>query len=180
MNQHKDLLYRQKYATYKKKMLARNELIMFSGRFCKKKKKKNVISTTTEKSWLPHPRQGLYAKFQWEKLQFLSLLTTILKALICWKLGQGPYGGALDPTRMMRARCAMPGLHTNFFSWWPDRATKIINYQFLVARTGNLVARKKKSEMNGGNIRLRMTLKINVGCRKWINGGNIRLLMTLK
>ena len=72
------------------------------------------------------------------------------------------------------------GLHTNFFSWWPDRATKIINYQLLVARTGNLVARKKKSEMNGGNIRLRMTLKINVGCRKWINGGNIRLLMTLK
>ena len=37
------------------------------------------------------------------------------------------------------------GLHTNFFSWWPDRATKIINYQFLVARTGNLVARRKKS-----------------------------------
>ena len=30
------------------------------------------------------------------------------------------------------------GLHTNFFSWWPDRATKIINNQFLVARTGNL------------------------------------------
>ena len=48
------------------------------------------------------------------------------------------------------------GLHTNLFSWWPDRATKIINYQFLVARTGNLVARKKKSEMNGGNIRLRI------------------------
>ena len=36
-----------------------------------------------------------------------------------------------------------PGLHTNFFSWWPDRATKIINYQFLVARARNLVARKK-------------------------------------
>ena len=53
-----------------------------------------------------------------------------------------------------------------FFSWWPDRATKIINYQFLVARTGNLVARKKKSEMNGSYIRLRMTLKINVGCWK--------------
>ena len=35
------------------------------------------------------------------------------------------------------------GLHTNFFSWWPDRATKIINYHFLVAQTGNLVARKK-------------------------------------
>ena len=27
------------------------------------------------------PRQGLYAKFQREKLQFLSLLTTILNAL---------------------------------------------------------------------------------------------------
>ena len=77
-----------------------------------------------------------------------------------------------------------PGLHTNFFSWWPDRATKIINYQFLVARTGNLVARKKKSEMNGGNIRLRMTLRINVGCLSLtseMNGSiNIRLLMTLK
>ena len=35
------------------------------------------------------------------------------------------------------------GLHTNFFSWWPDRATKIINYPFLVARTRNLVAPKK-------------------------------------
>ena len=39
--------------------------------------------------WLPHPRpltRALYAKLQREKLQFLSLLTTILKALICWKL----------------------------------------------------------------------------------------------
>ena len=37
--------------------------------------------------------------------------------------------------------------------------------------------------MNGGNIRLRMTLKINVGCLSLaseINGGNIRLRMTLK
>ena len=74
------------------------------------------------------------------------------------------------------------GLHTNFFSWWP----KMINYQFLVARTGNLVARrKKKLEMNGGNIRLRlrMTLNINVGCLSLaseMNDGNIRLRMTLK
>ena len=69
------------------------------------------------------------------------------------------------------------GLHTNFFSWWPDRATKIINYQFLVAR------RKKKSEMNGGNIRLRIMLKIIVGCLSLAsetNDGNIRLRMTLK
>ena len=37
--------------------------------------------------------------------------------------------------------------------------------------------------MNGGNIRLRMTLRINVGCLSLaseINGGNIRLRMTLK
>ena len=39
------------------------------------------------------------------------------------------------------------------------------------------------SEMNGANIRLRMTLKINVGCLSLaseMNGGNIRLRMTLK
>ena len=39
------------------------------------------------------------------------------------------------------------------------------------------------SEMNGGNIRLRMTLKLNVGClclASEMNGGNIRLRMTLK
>ena len=45
------------------------------------------------------------------------------------------------------------------------------------------MARKKKSEMNGGNIRLRVTLKINVGCLSLVsemNGGNIRLRVTLK
>ena len=39
------------------------------------------------------------------------------------------------------------------------------------------------SDMNGGNIRLRMTLKINVGCLSLaseINDGTIRLRMTLK
>ena len=38
-------------------------------------------------------------------------------------------------------------------------------------------------EMNGGNIRLCMTLKINVGClslASGMNGGNIRLCMPLK
>ena len=37
--------------------------------------------------------------------------------------------------------------------------------------------------MNYGNIRLRMTLRINVGCllvRSEMNGGNIRLRITLK
>ena len=37
--------------------------------------------------------------------------------------------------------------------------------------------------MNGGNIWLRMTLKVNVGClslESEMNGGNIRLRMTLK
>ena len=29
---------------------------------------------------------------------------------------------------------AMAGLDTNFYFWWPDRATKIINFYFLVAR----------------------------------------------
>ena len=40
-----------------------------------------------------------------------------------------------------------------------------------------------RSEINYGNIRLRMTLKQNVGClplRSEINYGNIRLRMTLK
>ena len=38
------------------------------------------------------------------------------------------------------------------------------------------------SDMNGGNIRLRMTVKINVGCLSLaseMNGGNIRPHMTL-
>ena len=38
-------------------------------------------------------------------------------------------------------------------------------------------------EMNYGNIRLRMTLRINVGClliRSEMNSGNIRLRITLK
>ena len=89
----------------------------------------------------------------------------------------------LDIVYVYNVSVYKPGLHTNFFSWWPDRATKIITYQFLVARTGNLVARKKKSEMNDGNIRLRMTLKINVGCLSLaseMNGGNIRVRMTLR
>ena len=37
--------------------------------------------------------------------------------------------------------------------------------------------------MNGGNIRLRMTLKLNVGCLSLvseINGGNIRFRITLE
>ena len=76
------------------------------------------------------------------------------------------------------------GLHTNFFSWWPSRATKIINDQFLVARIGNLVARKKEWEMNGCiNIRLRMTLIINAGCLSLaseMNDGIIRLCITLR
>ena len=72
--------------------------------------KNAMLSIITEKivTLHPEPRQGLYAKFQQEKWQFLSFLTTILKALICWKLEsfrelrplgprQEPYGGPLDP-----------------------------------------------------------------------------------
>ena len=46
-----------------------------------------------------------------------------------------------------------------------------------------MALKKKKSEINGGNIRLRMTQKINVGCLSLaseMNGGNIRLRVTLK
>ena len=120
MNQHKDLLYRQKYATYQlnnrtfstqnTKISARSlaiSYICFQVRIVKKKreKKKPYYQLLRKIWWLPHPRpptRALYAKLQLEKLQFLSLLTTILKALICWKLESfrglcplGPRPGAL-------------------------------------------------------------------------------------
>ena len=74
--------------------LARNQLqkIMFSGTYCKKKKGGGGESHTINyygksgDSRTPDPRpptRALYAKLQREKLHFLSLLTTILKALIC-------------------------------------------------------------------------------------------------
>ena len=100
MNQHKDLLYRQKYATYQlnnrtfstqnTKISARSlaiSYICFQVRIVKKKKGgggKPYYQLLRKIWWLPHPRpptRALYAK-----LHFLSLLTTILKALICWKL----------------------------------------------------------------------------------------------
>ena len=144
MNQHKDLLYRQKYATYQlnnrtfstqnTKISARSlaiSYIMFSGTYCKKKKKERLkkpyFQLLRKFWWLPHPRpptRALYAKLQLEKLQFLSLLTTILNALICWKLESfrglcplgprqelcpctppGPVRRPLDPTRMRRIAC---------------------------------------------------------------------------
>ena len=137
MNQHKDLLYRQKYATYQlnnrtfstqnTKISARSltiSYICFQVRIVKKKKGgEAILSTTTEHLVTPAPpTRALYAKLQREKLHFLSLLTTILKALICWKLESfrglcplGPRQGlrrAPGPTRMRRAvrfthtRCA--------------------------------------------------------------------------
>ena len=106
MKQHKDLLYRQKYATYQlnnrtfstqnTKISARSlaiSYICFQVRIVKQKGKKrgksHTINVLRKIWWLPHPRpltRALYAKLQREKLHFLSLLTTILKALICWKL----------------------------------------------------------------------------------------------
>ena len=134
MNQHKDLLYRQKYATYQlnnrtfstqnTKISARSlaiSYICFQVRIVKNKIKKPYYQLLRKIWWLPHPRpptRALYAKLQREKLQFLSLLTTILKALICWKLEsfrglswgpQGPYVGPLNPTVWGHAdtrRCA--------------------------------------------------------------------------
>ena len=94
-NQHKDLLYRQKYATYQlnnrtfstqnTKISARSLAInMFLSTYCKKKKKKRERKKShtincygkSGDSRTPGSRQGLYnvyAKLQLEKLQFLSL-----------------------------------------------------------------------------------------------------------
>ena len=68
MNQHKDLLYRQKYATYRlsnrtfstqnTKISARSlaiSYICFQVRIVKKEKKKNILSTTTENLVTPAP-----------------------------------------------------------------------------------------------------------------------------
>ena len=123
MNQHKDLLYRQKYATYQlnnrtfstqnTKILAHSlaiSYICFQVRIVKKKaKKKAILSTTTENLATPAPpTRALYAKLQREKLQFLSLLTTILKALICWKLESFRGLGPLGP-RQGLCPCTPPG-----------------------------------------------------------------------
>ena len=106
MNQHKDLLYLQKYATYQfnnRTFSTQNtkisacslaiSYICFQVRIVKKRKGggggKPYYQLLRKIWWLPHPRpptRALYAKLQREKLHFLSLLTTILKALICWKL----------------------------------------------------------------------------------------------
>ena len=99
MNQHKDLLYRQKYATYQlnnrtfstqnTKISARSlaiSYICFQVRIVKKKRGKKPYYQLLRKIWWP-PAQGLYTRnCKREKLHFLSLLTTIFKALICWKL----------------------------------------------------------------------------------------------
>ena len=127
MNQHKDLLYRQKYATYQlnnrtfstqnTKISARSlaiSYICFQVRIVKKRRREIKKAILRKFWWLPHPRpptRALYAKLQLEKLQFLSLLTTILNALICWKLeSPGPPAGAL-PLHPARARKAAPGPH---------------------------------------------------------------------
>ena len=79
-----------RFSTQNTKISARSlaiSYIMFSGTYCKKKKgggEKPYYQLLRKIWWLPHPRpptRALYAK-----LHFLSLLTTILKALICWKL----------------------------------------------------------------------------------------------
>ena len=130
MNQHKDLLYRQKYATCQlnnrtfstqnTKISARSlaiSYICFQVRIVKKKtfRKKGgeaiYYQLLRKIWWLPHPRpptRALYAKLQREKLHFLSLLTTILKALICWKLES--FRG-LCPWAPGRALRRAPGPH---------------------------------------------------------------------
>ena len=75
MNQHKDLLYRQKYATYQlnnrtfstqnTKISARSlaiSYICFQVRIVRKKRKKTYYQLLRKIWWLPHPRQGLYTR----------------------------------------------------------------------------------------------------------------------
>ena len=80
MNQHKDLLYLQKYATYQFNnrtfstqntknfgLLARNQLHMISGTYCKKKEKGRGSHTInyygkSGDSRTPDPQQGLYTR----------------------------------------------------------------------------------------------------------------------
>ena len=108
---------------------ARNQLHMFSGTYCKKKRGEKAILSTTMENLVtpapPTPRQGaLYAKLQREKLHFLSLLTTILKALICWKLESfrglcplGPRQG-LCPCTPPGALWRAPGPHPYEAHWF--------------------------------------------------------------
>ena len=77
-------------AKYEKFRLARSQSVTYVFRYVLYKKRA-ILSTTTEELVTPAPptptpTRALYAKLQREKLQFLSLLTTILKALIYWKL----------------------------------------------------------------------------------------------
>ena len=103
--------------------LARLQSVTYAGTYsyCKKKKKKKPYYQLLRKIWwLPHPRpptRALYAKLQLEKLQFLSLLTTILNAFICWKFESfrglcplGPRQG-LCPCTPPGALKAAPGPH---------------------------------------------------------------------
>ena len=55
--------------------------------------------------------------------------------------------------------------------------------QKITARYPKIKFYRELIIMNGGNIRLRMTLKLNVGCLSLvseINGGNIQFRITLK
>ena len=101
--------------------LARSQSVTYVFRYVLLKKKKKTYYQLLRKIWwLPHPRpptRALYAKLQREKLQFLSLLTTILKALICWKLesfrGLRPLGPrqGLCPCTPPGALWRAPGPH---------------------------------------------------------------------
>ena len=89
-----NLTINRTFSTQNTKISARSlaiSYICFQVRIVKKKKRggKPYYQLLRKIWWLPHPRlptRALYAKLQREKLHFLSLLTTILKALICWKL----------------------------------------------------------------------------------------------
>ena len=121
MNQHKDLLYRQKYATYQlnnrtfstqnTKISARSlaiSYICFQVRIVKKGGKSHTINYYGKIWWLPHPRpptRALYAKLQREKLQFSITPDDHLEGPYLLKTLELPGALPLDPNRMRRIVC---------------------------------------------------------------------------
>ena len=132
MNQHKDLLYRQKYATYQfnnrtfstqnTKISARSlaiSYICFQVRIAKKGGLKAILSTTTENLVTPAPptpNKGSIRKIATGKITLPITPDEHLEGLCLLKTRELPGGSApgppagalwrpLDPTRMRRIAC---------------------------------------------------------------------------
>ena len=148
MNQHKDLLYLQKYATYQfnnrtfskqnTKISACSlaiSYICFQVRIVKKKKRggEAILSTTTENLVdSRNPQQGLYTRncngrnytsyHSWRPSWRPLFAENSRASRGSAPLGprQGPYGGPLDPIRMRRATRTDFPAHPFFFANRPQ------------------------------------------------------------